>query len=262
VAGAITIDGITIGPGALLETIDLFESERNGGVISAVGDELIGIGIVNRILDAGNNVLWQNGDNGRELTLYFQGYFAESFSTTSIPNVIGVDVVNFSGGVLTLYSDNTPNFSAAGTLPQGIATATDGNVWLTLAGSPIGGFGANTGSPITLTSTGLRNGDVGAPFSFANNITGTGLLDVTGGPAAVYLDTNTFGCIAGAGQPCPDDADKTFTSSGQIPVSPGGSWAFRGTGEVQDFAAIPEPTTLALLGLGLASLGMRSRRKA
>jgi hypothetical protein len=259
-ASALTIDGITFEAGAILETIDLFEGKSTGGAITAIGDELIGIGIVNRILDSGNNVLWQNGDNGRELTIYFRNYIAQNFSTAAVPLVIGVDTISFSGGIVEIYSDSTPNFSAAGTLAQGIASASDGNLWLSLAGSPTGGI--FNGQAITLTSVGTRNGNAGTPFTFANNLAGQGLLDVTGGLAGAYFDTNTFGCDGSAGAPCPNDADKAFTSSGQLPLVPGSAWAFRGTGEVQDFAVIPEPGTLALLGAGLMGVGLRRRKAA
>lgn len=260
-ASAITIDGITFQAGAIFETIDLFESNANGGPILAPGDHLIGMGIVNRILAPDNTVLWQNGQNGRELTIYFHDYFAEDFSSTPLGPTGGLDVITFSGGVVEIYSDNTPNFSATGTLAAGIATATDGDLWLSLAGSPTGGVGGNSGDPITLTSTGIRLG--GSPFSNAFNLTGTGLLDVTGGSTASYFDTNTFGCDAASGAPCPDDADKSFTSSGQLPVNPGASsWAFRGTGEVQDYAVIPEPGTLALVGAGLMGFVARRRKTA
>ena len=141
-----------------------------------------------------------------------------------------------------------------------IDSATNGNLWLSLAGSPTGGFDSATGlEAITLTSVGVRLS--GNPFESAFNITGTGLLDVTGGAAADNFDTDTFGCPESAGEPCPDDADKSFTSSGQLPVGGFGTWAFRGTGEVQD-NAVPVPAPLVLLGAGIAALGFGARRKA
>ena len=259
-ASAITIDGITFEEGAIFETIDIFEGEANGGPILAQGDELIGIGIVNRILDTGNNVLWENGDNGRELTVYFHEYIAQDFSTVPTGPTSGLDTITFSGGLLEIYSDSSQDFSAAGTIQDGIDSATNGNLWLSLAGSPTGGFDSDTGlEAITLTSVGIRLG--GDPFESAFNITGTGLLDVTGGAAADNFDTNTFGCEGSAGAPCPDDADKSFTSSGQLPGDFEGAWAFRGTGEVQDYA-VPVPAPLMLLGAGIAALSFGARRKA
>ncbi|MBA4142303.1 MAG: hypothetical protein H0X43_04685, partial [Nitrosospira sp.] len=189
---AITIDGITFAEGANFETLDLFQGRRDGGAVTAVGDELIGIGIVNRILDADNNVLWENGDNGRELTVYFQGYFAESLTTQGVGDSF-LDRILFSGGSLSLFSDSTQDFSGSGTQATGIASATDGSLFLALAGSPIGGLGDNTGDPITLASEALRNS--GDPFTNSFNITGRGLLDVTGGSAASFFNTNTFGCV-------------------------------------------------------------------
>lgn len=258
-SGAITIDGITFQPGPIFETADLFESNSAGGPITAPGQELVGIGIVNRILDPLNNVLWTNGDNGRELTIYFHAFIAQDFSTTG-PGA-GTDTIRFSGGLAELRSDSTPNFSAAGTMAAGIASATDGDLFLSLAGSPTGGFGLFDGSAITLTSVGVRVAPSSVPFTSALNVTGSGLLDVTGGDAAAFFDTNQFGCGVGDGAPCPDDADKTFTSSGQLPLVSGSAWQFRGTGEIQDFS-IPEPGTMALLGLTLIGVGASRVRRA
>ena len=259
-ASAITIDGITFEAGAILETMDLFEGAAGGGPILNPDDELVGIGIVNRILDAGNNVLWENGDNGRELTVYFHEYIAEDFSTVDLgPGNPKIDTITFSGGLVEIYSDSSQDFSAAGTLQDGIDSATNGNLWLSLAGSPTGGFDSDTGlEAITLTSVATRFS--GNPFE-GGLIGGDGLLDVTGGLAAANFDTNTFGCAALAGAPCPDDADKSFTTSGQLTTGGPGAWAFRGTGEVQDFA-VPVPAPLLLLGAGIAALGYGSRRKA
>jgi hypothetical protein len=262
-AGAITVAGITFTTGAIFETIDLFEGERaggpgnNNGVIDLPGEELVGIGIVNRIRDKDTlAILWENGDNGRELTIYFHSYIAENF-------VVGGGVANigFTGGVIEIYSDPAENFDASGTQAAAIATATDGVLWLSLEGSPIGAnssgseFGGISDTPITLVSE--------ATSLVAGEVDGRGALDVTGGLTAGNFDTNTFNCTSEPGAPdaCPNDADKTFTSSGQLlTTSATQPWGFFGTGEVQNFA-VPEPGILALLGLGLAGFGFATRRK-
>ncbi|MCC7134948.1 MAG: PEP-CTERM sorting domain-containing protein [Nitrosomonas sp.] len=255
-ASAVTIDGITFQPGAVFETIDIFQGRRDGGAITAVGDELVGIGIVNRILAPDNTVLWANGDGGRELTIHYHSFIAESFATV-LAGTTAVDTILFTGGVIEVRSDSTPDFTGAGTQAAGIASATDGALWLALAGSPLGGFALDGTTPITLESAAVRNATA-TPFE-AGNFTGRGFLDVTGGNAAAYFDSNTFGCTGVA--PCPDDADKVFTSSGQLNnATP--DWFSRGTGEIQDVAvAIPEPATLALLAAGLGMLGFAKRRK-
>ncbi|MCU0736469.1 MAG: PEP-CTERM sorting domain-containing protein [Methylotetracoccus sp.] len=263
-AQALQVAGIDFAPGFIFERAELWENEDrsqpgNGDGAVQVGEYLVGIGQVTTIRDAASNLLWQNGQNGKELNILIRNYKAESASSSNIPFTnLAIDTILFSGGIVELWSQDAGTFNpAALTQAAGIASVNGGTnaaLFLTLAGSPSGGFAG--GNPVTLTSNGIRLA-TDNPFLTATNLTGEGSLDVTGGLAAPYLDTNMFGCSAASPAPCPDDADKLFTSSAQL--NPAGVWASIGTGEIRDYA-VPEPGTIALLGIGLLGACFARRR--
>jgi len=254
-SAALMIDGIAVPTGLVFNTITLFEGEDltgpgNGNFyIDQVGERLLGIGIVNQILDSKNNIVWANGQNGRELTFVISNYIADSFTNTPIGSSFFGNIL-FSGGQVQLFSQ------VAGTLQTGaltqaaaVASATAGNLWLDLMASTFGGL-TGLGNNTTLDVNVISNNP--NPFIQSTNVTGRGFLDVAGGLAGANFDTNTKGRPG-------DDADLTFTSSGQL-LAPGnaGPWGFRGTGEVEAFT-VPVPGSLALAGLGLLALGGASR---
>lgn len=265
-ASALMVDGVALPAGLTFDTITLFEGEDlskagNGNrLIDGVGESLLGIGIVNQILDASNNIVWSNGDNGRELTFVISDYTAEEFNLTTV-GTTNIGQILFAGGNVRLYSQAVGTLdTAAVTQGAAVASASAGNLWLDLLASPLGGQ-TLLGNDTTLEVTSI-NTTGGNPFLASTNVTGSGLLDAVGGLAQIHFDTDTFGCVAGDGAPCPDSADLKFTSSGQLNApGVGGPWGFRGTGEVQAFV-VPAPGTLALAGLSLLALGAASRRRA
>ncbi|MCP5160515.1 MAG: PEP-CTERM sorting domain-containing protein [Hahellaceae bacterium] len=176
---------------------------------------------------------------GCELTYTFGGFTFDSA-------IGGVDIfgnavtyVGFTGGWVNFWVDSTTAYD-----PNNMATAGDGALFLDVAAhdqfSTI--FGKNLSLVAALSSFGAGS-DTGS---------GNALLDVVGGMAAGNFDTNTRA----------DGADFVFTSSFQLienGATPDGFELF-GSADLKG-ASIPEPSSVALLGLGLLGLGLGAKRK-
>ena len=253
-AHATTVGGIYFEDTAnqtYFENTTLFES-----VVNNAGDTLTGYGMVTSV-------------NGNDAAVYGGGlyrlYFTFSYNVGSITS----NLVQFDSGTVNVYrvnsflnlSTNDPttaqNFIQAGTL------------WATFSGHDNVAT-VSTGG-LALNASTVLYGE-GTVLGQALKFTGSGLLDVTSGLADVvnFLDTNKIPDAVGsmADAELFTDASSTGNISGtqcaadlQTGLLPTGEFCVSGSANVKGTYKIPEPGSLALVGLGLLGLVGAGRRK-
>ncbi len=235
---AITALGVTWDPSSILD-FEMKAGDLRETAVSAAGDTLYGYGTVSNI----------NGSTSFcacDLTYVFTYTVQEVFT-----DALGGEIM-FTGGNIKFYAQAAGTFN---TTAPGTAQGTAAELWLEVAGHTDTFTGAisngNLADP-TGTLYGTFTGTIGGG-EFGQ---GNGLLDVVGGAAAFYLDTNQE----------PDGSDLSFSSSFQParnPIVDGDvSYVLSGTAEMFGSSQqVPAPATLLLVGLGLVSLvGARARK--
>lgn len=234
-AAPVTVLGVTWDPNAGIDFLSV--GTINETVAVTAGQQIQGYGRITEINDVSTFC------SGCELTYTFSGYTL----LNSLTGTLG-EAFQFFGGVLDIFVDNTPNYSASNP-----SSAGNGTLWLSMVGNTSAFASLGYTFNETLIGT-LTSPSTAALGSIAGQ--GTGYLDVVGGAAKAYFDTNSqiggsdflyTSTFAPRNTPVVDGAI-SYTHSGGISVS-------------GDSRAVPEPGALALLGLGLAGLAAVRRNK-
>lgn len=213
--------------------------------------------------DDGNNTpLWTSGKDGAELTGVFYDILVEN--VTAIPGAFNIQS---SGGKLDVYLNPNGAFAAAGGANQGTSGYTDAGC--AVSGTCYDGISNVAGGVLFLAtewvsgvdptdSTITVDGDLqGSTFPGTGDA--AGYQDVVGGKYKTNFDTNGQATAFGGRDLF---LQNDFCTNGAVGCAnpQQGNWQLVSEDPTRAFF-VPEPGTLALLGLGLFGLGFGARRK-